>query len=299
MGFVLELWIPITIAAALLQNLRTALQQQLTSVLDPTEAAYVRFCYAVPFAWMYFAALAWFGFQLPAASWDFAGYVLVGAVCQIVGTVALLRSFQTRNFAAGTAYSKTETVQAALFATIILGESMSPVALAGILVSLLGVVLLSTPDGWRALLHSGPGPALWYGVAAGAGFGISAVLYRGAALSLPSGDFLVRASITLVAATTIQTVGMGTYLFWRNRNSLVLIGQVWKRGVWVGLAGMLASAGWFTAMTLERAAYVRALGQIELLFAFLVTLVVFREKVSIGELLGAGAVVFGLMLLLI
>ena len=44
---------------------------------------------------------------------------------------------------------------------------------------------------------------------------------------------------------------------------------------------------------------VRALGQIELLFAFLVTLVVFREKVSIGELLGAGAVVFGLMLLLI
>ena len=295
----MELWIPITFAAAFLQNLRTALQQQLTSVLDATEASYVRFCYAVPFAWMYLAVLIWGGFRPPELSWDFAGHVLIGAVCQILGTVALIRSFQTRNFAVGTAYSKTETVQAALFAAVIMGESMNPVALTGILVSLLGVVLLSTPEGWRALLHLGPGPALWYGVGAGAGFGISAVLYRGAALSLPTGDFLVRASITLVAATTIQTVGMGVYLFLRNRNSLMLVGQVWKRGVWVGLAGMLASAGWFTAMTLERAAYVRALGQVELLFAFFVTLVIFREKVRMSELLGAAAVVFGLVLLLI
>ena len=295
----MELWIPITFAAAFLQNLRTALQQQLTSVLDATEASYVRFCYAVPFAWMYLAVLIWVGFRPPELSWDFAGHVLIGAVCQILGTVALIRSFQTRNFAVGTAYSKTETVQAALFAAVIMGESMNPVALTGILVSLLGVVLLSTPEGWRALLHLGPGPALWNGVGPGAGFGISAVLYRGAALSLPTGDFLVRASITLVAATTIQTVGMGVYLFLRNRNSLRLVGQVWKRGVWVGLAGMLASAGWFTAMTLERAAYVRALGQVELLFAFFVTLVIFREKVRMSELLGAAAVVFGLVLLLI
>ena len=295
----MELWIPITFAAAFLQNLRTALQQQLTSVLDATEASYVRFCYAVPFAWMYLAVLIWVGFRPPELSWDFAGHVLIGAVCQILGTVALIRSFQTRNFAVGTAYSKTETVQAALFAAVIMGESMNPVALTGILVSLLGVVLLSTPEGWRALLHLGPGPALWYGVGAGAGFGISAVLYRGAALSLPTGDFLVRASITLVAATTIQTVGMCVYLFLRNRNSLRLVGQVWKRGGWVGLAGMLASAGWFTAMTLERAAYVRALGQVELLFAFFVTLVIFREKVRMSELLGAAAVIFGLVLLLI
>lgn len=230
---------------------------------------------------------------------QFAGHVLAGAVCQIVGTVALIRSFQTRNFAVGIAYSKTETVQAALFAAVILGESMSPIAMTGILVSLLGVALLSTPEGWRVLLHSGPGPALWYGVAAGAGFGISAVLYRGASLSLPSGDFLVRAAITLVAATTIQTVGMGAYLIWRDRNSVIRIGQVWKRGVWVGLAGMLASAGWFTAMTLERAAYVRALGQVELLFAFVLTLVAFREKVRMSEVLGAVAVVSGLILLLI
>ena len=295
----MELWIPITFAAAFLQNLRTALQQQLTSVLDATEASYVRFCYPVPFAWMYLAVLIWVGFRPPELSWDFGGHVLIGAVCQILGTVALIRSFQTRNFAVGTAYSKTETVQAALFAAVIMGESMNPVALTGILVSLLGVVLLSTSEGWRALLHVGPGPALWYGMGAGAGFGISAVLYRGAALSLPTGDFLVRASITLVAATTIQTVGMGVYLFLRNRNSLRLVGQVWKRGVWVGLAGMLASAGWFTAMTLERAAYVRALGQVELLFAFFVTLVIFREKVRMSELLGAVAVVFGLVLLLI
>ena len=53
----MELWIPITIAAAFMQNLRSALQKYLKGRLSTGGATYSRFFYAVPFAWLYLAAL--------------------------------------------------------------------------------------------------------------------------------------------------------------------------------------------------------------------------------------------------
>jgi len=41
------LWIPLTLAAAFLQNLRSLLQKRLTGALSVNGAAYVRFCYAL------------------------------------------------------------------------------------------------------------------------------------------------------------------------------------------------------------------------------------------------------------
>ena len=53
----IELWIPITILAAFSQNLRSALQKHLKSRLSTAGATYVRFFYAVPFAFLYFCLL--------------------------------------------------------------------------------------------------------------------------------------------------------------------------------------------------------------------------------------------------
>ena len=67
----------------------------------------------------------------------------------------------------------------------------------------------------------------------------------------------------------------------------------------VGLAGMLGSVGWFTAFTLQNVAYVRALGQIELLFTFMVTVFFFREKTTKLEVVGIVLVVVGILLLML
>ena len=45
-----ELWIPVTIAAAFFQNLRSALQKHLKAKLSNAGATYVRFLYACPLA---------------------------------------------------------------------------------------------------------------------------------------------------------------------------------------------------------------------------------------------------------
>ena len=67
----------------------------------------------------------------------------------------------------------------------------------------------------------------------------------------------------------------------------------------VGIAGMLGSVGWFTAMTIQNAAYVRALGQIELVFTFIAAQVVFRERSTRLELGGIALIVAGILILLL
>ena len=148
------------------------------------------------------------------------------------------------------------------------------------------------------MIRAGLGRGAWLGIGAGAGFAVSAVSYRAASLALPEGEFYVRAGVTLLGATALQTLGMGAYLAWRDRGALARVARSWRASTWVGLAGMLASAGWFSAMTLMPAAYVRALGQVELLFAFGAGVVLFRERVRAAEIGGAALVVLGLVLVL-
>jgi uncharacterized membrane protein len=52
-------------------------------------------------------------------------------------------------------------------------------------------------------------------------------------------------------------------------------------------------------MTLENAALVRAVGQIELVFTFIASHVVLKERPSLGEWIGSLLVVGGVVLILI
>ncbi|MCH7551762.1 MAG: hypothetical protein IIA35_08745, partial [Proteobacteria bacterium] len=76
-----ELWIPLTLAAAFFQNLRSALQKHLKSRLSTAGATYVRFLYAWPFAVIYVWGLAKFGgYAVPAVSGKFLLYCFLGGL---------------------------------------------------------------------------------------------------------------------------------------------------------------------------------------------------------------------------
>ena len=294
----MELWLSITLAAAFLQNVRSLLQKRLTGALSVNGATYVRFCYALPFAWVY-ASLLWWGdlerveHVLNTSFWM---YVCMGALAQILATACLLQAFTVGNFAVGTAYSKTEAAQAAVFGLLILGDGLTTWALAGIGVSLVGVVLLSGNVSFAQLFK--PNRAMALGLAAAAGFAISAVGFRGASLALGDGTFLQRAGLTVAMAVTVQTLLMSGYLWWREPGELSRTLAQYRTAVWVGLIGMIASVGWFTAMTLQSAAIVRAVGQVELLFTVATSVWLLNEQVTRREVLGMLAVVLGIVLLI-
>lgn len=295
------LWIPVTIWAAFAQTLRNATQRGLTSRLGTLGATLVRFLYGLPFAllWLWIV-LHFTGAPLPRPGAGFAGWVALGALSQIAATALLLRTMQERNFALGVAYSKTEVVQVALFAFVALGDRVSLAALFAIGCATVGVLLLSPADKdrpLRALLSGWTGKPALLGLASGTAFAFAAVGYRGAALSFDGAPYLSAAALTLVAALALQTVVLGGWLL--ARSPQVVAGALceWRPSLFAGFMGAAASAGWFTAFAIEAAANVRTLGLVELIFSYVVSLKLFREKLSAMELGGMALIALGIVII--
>lgn len=302
----MELWIGITLVSAFLQNLRSTFQKHLKQSMGTTGATFVRFGFGMPFALAYLTFLHFgLGKPLPSPNLLFALWAGVGAMAQIAATFLLVHLFSFRNFAVGTAYSRTEPAQAALFALIFVGESVSAGTLLAIAISVWGVMMISV-----ARTELSPGSIITsifsrtagIGLASGAFFGLSSVAYRSASLavapSLTTPDAVIQASFTLVVVIVTQTVCMLAWIVLRERDELPRIAKAWKPGIVVGFVGATASFGWFTAMTLQQAAVVKALAQVEMLFAFASTVFLFKEKINRLELSGCLLIVLGVLALL-
>lgn len=299
----MELWISVTLFAAFMQNARSALQKHLKGRLTTMGATYVRFLYAVPFAVAYMLGLHLIGgAPLPAPNGAFLVYVVLGGLSQIIFTFLLLWLFSFRNFAAGTTFSKTEVVQIAILGFLVLGDTLTLASGAAILLAAVGVVVLSaaqTNVTLATLFTSLGEKSTIIGLASGAFLGASVVFFRGASLSLGYDGFVMAAGFTLAMALIFQTVVMGLYLAWKEPATLKAVVVEWRWSLAVGVAGMLASVGWFTAFTLENASYVRAVGQIELIFTFAASIFFFREKTNIKEVLGILLVAAGIVMLIL
>jgi drug/metabolite transporter (DMT)-like permease len=286
------LWVPITLLAAASQALRTALQRHLKGRLSTNGAGFTRFVFGLPFAAVYLAALTAAGVgQLPRPGAAFWGWVLLASISQIVATSLQIHVMAARNFAAGVAYGKTEVLQAALFEMLFLGAVVTWLGGLGIALGTVAVMLMSlvrTTDPWRAFLAGWAEPTALVGLAAGGCLGIAAVGFRGAAVSLGHPSAFLAAAFTLVVATATQTLVMGVYLAWREPGELRRVVTHAPTGLLVGATSALGSACWFTAFTLQIAAYVRTLGLVELVFTLLISLYAFRERPTRAELAGLG-----------
>jgi drug/metabolite transporter (DMT)-like permease len=297
------LWIPITIWAAFAQTLRNAAQRHLVSDLGTLGATLVRFLYGLPFALLWLLIVRAAGnFPLPALPLAFFGWVLLGALTQIAATALLLKVMAERNFTLGVAYSKSEILQVAIFGFVFLGDAVSLPAAMAILLGTLGVLLLSPADKERpirGLLTGWTSRSALYGLASGTGFALSAVGFRGAALSLGDTPFPMAAASTLVIAQLIQTLVLGGWLLVRQRDVVLRVFRAWRASLFAGFMGAAASAGWFTAMAIEPAAHVRTLGLIELLFSYAVSRRLFRERLERRELAGIALLCLGLVVVVL
>lgn len=294
----MPLWVVISVAAAFLQNARTALQKTLTPRVGIIGATYARFLFAAPWAVAVVAGLLWHnGAGLPHMGVAFVLWALLGAVAQIAGTLLLLHLFSLRNYAVGNTFARTETVQAAVFGLVLLGDRLHGLAIAGILVSLAGLVLLSASRGFAG---GALNRAAALGLACGASFAIAAIGYRGASLALPpTGELLIRPAVTLAFVTIVQSVLLTLWLWQRGEGGVRAVLREWRLESMVGAAGMLASLGWFTAFTLVPVAQVKAVGQIELVFNWLTSRFAFGERPSARDTTGIALVCAGIVLLVL
>lgn len=299
----METWIIITVCAAFLQNIRSSLQKHLKNVMGTAGATFVRFGFGIPFALLFLTIFMIIGdHSFPDLNADFFFWVVIAAISQIIAQALLVHMFSFRNFAVGTAYSRTEPLQAALFGLLFLSEKASNAVLVAIAISMFGVMLISvarteiTPKSIFTSLYS---RTALIGLSSGAIFGIAAVSYRAASLALEGPNFIIQAAVTLSIAIILQSIIMIIWIYWRDRAELARIKANWKIGLLVGLVGAGASFGWFMAMTLQQAALVKAVAQIEMIFTFASSVFIFKERINKIEVIGCLLIVSGIIALIV
>lgn len=290
------MWIPVTLGATAAQVVRTARQHELRLYLTSLGAAYVRFLFAWPLALLLVGVTWIFMPQRIEIPPTFALWTISAALVQVTGTVLLLNAFRARDFAIGTVYSKAEVILVAAGSALFLGESLEPLGWLGAAAVLLGVLLLAATSGLGIALRRWGDPAAWYGIMAGFFFALSAIGIRGASTSLSGGDVWHKTCVTLLALLTAQTTLYGLFLGLTNKEQLIEIWKHRRHCFQVGLLSFAGTTGWIAAMTLTTAAKVRTLGQLEIVAAFCISLVRFKEEHHYRDYLGSALVLLGILL---
>jgi drug/metabolite transporter (DMT)-like permease len=288
------LWAIFTLIAAAAQTARNAMQRELTTTLGTVGATHVRFLFGFPFALLFlFGLLAVTGDRLPAVPSAFWPWVVGGALGQIAATALMLSAMGERSFVVAYAYIKTEPVQVALFGLIFLGDKVTPLSAAAILIATVGVIAISL----KPRTGAGTTRSTLIGLAGGTMFALSAISYRGAILSLDISDFVLAATFTVTVGLVIQAALLSAYLALRDPEVLRAIARAWKPSLFAGFMGAFASEFWFLAFAITTAANVRTLALVEVLFAQGVTRFVFKQPTTQREAIGIALVVIGVGLL--
>lgn len=286
------MWVIATLIAALAQTGRNAAQAGLTGQIGTIGATAVRFFFGLPFAALFLGLLAlWF--PLPAISAATLGWAALGAMSQIAATAFMLLTMRGQGFGVATALMKTEPVTLAIFGAIFLSEPLGILRLAAIALAVLGVILISGAQWSRANLRN-----VVTGLTAGALFGLSALGFRGAILTLSGGETFLRAALILLIALSMQTVVMLLWMILRERATLGAIARSWRISLAAGALGAFASLFWFIGFALTSAANVRTLALVEVLFAQILSARLFREGTSLRQLVGIALIVAGVILLI-
>ena len=299
----MEIWIPISVLAALLQTWRTAMQQKLRGLLSINGAGFVRFVYGVPVGFALLGAcLMITGLPLPRPTPNFLLYCALGGLFQIVATNLLIMAFGYRSFAVGTAYAKTEAAQAAIIALLVLGETLRSLAWIGIGFGLVGVLTLSLAGRGlkpREFFAATFQPAAICGLGAGFLFAFTTIFIKLANQSLEGPSLVLRALLGLVVTNTMQTLMQGSYLLLREPAALRRALSTWRSSMWVGALSACGSACWFTAFAMAPVALVRSVGQVEMIFTLLFSRFYLKEQLKRSDILGLVLIVGGVVLILL
>lgn len=275
-------WILFTLLAVTMQTFRNALQSKLSSSVNTSGVTLARFLFAPPMVAIYLVIL----YQvkpthIPDFHSGFISIVMIAAVMQIIATSLMVVLFKQKNFAVGAGLAKSEALVAGVLGTLFFGSTLSLLGWAGIFVGALAVFVLSGlgKPGQLSL------KTVLIGLACGTSFALTSLFVREAAHSLDVA-FPYSAAWVLLWVLCIQTLMLGVYIGIKEPQTFSQL----KQNGWMTLAtsftSCIGSIGWFSAMALQHVAYVKTLGQTEVLLTILISAWWLKNPVKKNELYG-------------
>lgn len=290
----MSLWIPFTLLAAFMQAMRNALQKQLSKDVPVMGVTFARFIYAGPLALLYLIGLyLWQDYAIPHFSFWFVFYVLCASAMQILATALMVVLFRLKNYAIGVGLAKSEAILAAIVGVMFFGTYISPLGWVGVFVGGVAVFLLTGATSIRSLSAK----TLALGLGCGLAFALTSLWVREASLTL-SLPFLPAAAWVLFFVISTQTVVLLVYLALNDKTTLVKLWQRPQLTLATSFTSCLGSLGWFTAMSLQAVAYVKTLGQVEVLFTLLISVLVLKENLKRQDVLGLALIVLAAVLMM-
>ncbi len=301
-----HLWILESAGAALCQALRYAALKELNKHLSTLVATYVRLLFSFPVQIPYVCAvMLWTGAALPALNLRFVIFAMITAVGQFLSTAMMIRMFQMGNFAVGTMLTKSDVVMTALIGTFVFGEVISDLAWIAILITVLGVLIVSAgrmPAGaWRqgdvGLGELLLGRATRWGLAVGLINALSYQTLRETMEALEPGTLpVVRAAYAGFAMTFFSVAILGIWLLFSEREGLKRIRNHQQIGWFLGFLSALGTILWYLATAGSNASYVAAVAQVQVVFSLLLSRYWFNEQIRAVELAGIGAILVGVLM---
>jgi len=292
----METWIIFTLLAVIMQSVRTAAQKQITQKISVQSATLVRFLFGIKFAALYFFLAVWI-FQPINLELNIK-FILSGAlasISQVLATVFLIKALTLKNFAVGTALAKTEALLTAVLGSMFFSAYLNPMGYLSILFGVCGLLIASN---WNVTFKDlSDNQSIRYGLGAGLGFALASLWIRDASLSLEI-PRIVSAAAVLLYMVILQSLICLVWVSVKEPEQFMLIQNNLKSSLFIGFTGVLGSIGWFTAMSLQNAALVKTLGQIEFIASLLITYLYFNEKISAREYLGIAFIALSLLLLI-
>jgi drug/metabolite transporter (DMT)-like permease len=302
-----ELWVGLAVAAALAQTTRNAVARSLASRISPALNSWARFTFCLPFA-ACASAFAVCVDGLPSLPADFFALCLLTALSQLLGNVALIGAFRAGGFGEAIVFHKLEVILTAIVGALFFAEWPSPPGAVGIVVCALGVLAInlagtSVGGGWQRAFRLGRGASLAL-LCAALLVVASFALKQASAVVFAANPGLAAAGFagpvqTLFHTTWMEVAILSAWIGWREPASFGSVGPHLGRMAVIGSMGFAASLGWFWAFSLTLVAYVKAVGQIEVLFAVALAIRLLGERTLIRQIPGIVLVVLGIALVLL
>jgi drug/metabolite transporter (DMT)-like permease len=241
-----------------------------------------RFLFAPPIALTYLALLYTFSNQaIPEFTPKFVFLVLLASVMQISATSLMVILFKQKNFSVGAGLAKSEALVAGVLGTLFFGSQLSLFGWVGILVGAAAIFVLSG-GGRKGQLSL---KTVIIGLACGTCFALTSLFVREAShlLNVP---FPHSAAWVLVWVLCIQTTLLVSYIAVKNRSTFVALRNNAKMTLVTSIISCFGTICWFSAVSLHHVAYVKTLGQVEVLLTMLVATFWLKNKVQKHEVIG-------------
>ena len=295
-------WFYLTLLAVLFQTGRNLLQKSLRTTLDTISVSWARILFISPLLLLGLAYLyKTHSEKLLPLGFLFFIHCFFAALTQILGTLCLVELFSRRNFVVGIAFMKTDTIQVAVLAALFLSESLTLSSIIAIVLSVVGLLLLTPSKTKQPFRFTLLNPSILLGLGTGFFLSSTTIFMKKAMFLIGKDTEVLSIASVFIIYTIMQNVMYVGYQIYHKKLTVTLLSMLkeWEKCSLIGFFSMGGTICWLSAFLLHTVAHVKVVAQLEIILSLLLTHHFFKEKSTRYELIGVLLVMISTLMIVL